>query len=703
MCKIVALLVGFLLFIPNQLFSQDNSKKLDCFSFLLEEKEIDVTDILGRVDSFSSNNCENFNFGINKQVVWIKIGIKEFSLLSKPLLVLNSASIDYVYLYPIFGDKIGPEQVTGRLTGINNRYFQSHKIVFKISEEELKSDFLLLKIENSDKKIFTAYVIEDYDFKSIIDFENVLFGLLTGVIIGLFFYNLFLYFSVQDKTYLVYVIHTVLVWFAQASILGFTQVLIWPEWDWMNSRSIVIFSSLVSIVGIWFLRIFLLTKHYVPKLDFGFNIIYLVYFFILSNAFFFSITISYQVLLVTQSIVVLYVLFVAWATLRLGYRPARYYLLAWSIFMIGIFLFVFSEMGIIPTNNLTAYIMPFGSALEVVLLSFALADKINILKKEKEEEQAAKLRVFKENEGLIKEQNEMLEQKVTIRTEELESALRNLQNTQSQLVNQEKMASLGQLTAGIAHEINNPINFVSSNIAPLKRDIKDIMEVINFYRVTGEKEFSPSSVKEAKQLEEDLELDYVLDEVDQLLKGMEDGAKRTVEIVKGLRLFSRVDEQDIKKVDLHDGINSTIILLNSSIPGKIRIAREFGKLPLVECLAGKINQVFMNIINNAVHALADHLETIKDPRIMIRTEAFSDHVVVEIEDNGPGMPLSVKQKIFEPFFTTKPVGKGTGLGLSIVYSIIENHKGSLVVISEEGQGTTFKISLPIYQSASKYE
>jgi len=227
--------------------------------------------------------------------------------------------------------------------------------------------------------------------------------------------------------------------------------------------------------------------------------------------------------------------------------------------------------------------------------------------------------------------------------------------------------------------------------------------VINFYRVTGEKEFTPSSIKEAKQLEVDLELDYVLDEVDQLLKGMEDGAKRTVEIVKGLRLFSRVDEQDIKKVDLHEGINSTIILLNSSIPGKIRIVREFGELPLVECLAGKINQVFMNIINNAVHALADHLETIKDPRIDIRTKVFPDHVVVEIEDNGPGMPLSVKQKIFEPFFTTKAVGKGTGLGLSIVYSIIENHKGTLEVISEVGQGTIFKISLPIYQSTSKYE
>jgi len=360
-------------------------------------------------------------------------------------------------------------------------------------------------------------------------------------------------------------------------------------------------------------------------------------------------------------------------------------------------------MGIIPTNDLTAYIMPLGSALEVVLLSFALADKINILKKEKEEEQAERLKVLKQNEELVREQNSLLEEKVRVRTDELEQALRNLQSTQSQLVSQEKMASLGQLTAGIAHEINNPINFVSSNITPLKRDIKDIMEVIDFYRTTGESEFAPESKKKAADLEEELELNYVLEEVDQLLKGMEEGAKRTVEIVKGLRLFSRVDEQDVKKVDLHDGINSTIILLNSSIPGKIRIVRDFGELPMVECLAGKVNQVFMNIINNAVHALSDHLDTIKDPKIEIRTRSLGDSVVVEIEDNGPGMPEHVKERIFEPFFTTKSVGRGTGLGLSIVYSIIENHKGTMEVNTEVGQGTTFIITLPTHQSNSKNE
>ncbi|MDI1322834.1 MAG: 7TM diverse intracellular signaling domain-containing protein [Algoriphagus sp.] len=686
----------------NPIILTDKPVDLNKYEYLIVEEDIDINQAINSKNFIPLNN-ELKNFGINSELIWLKYDLLNQSQEKTKYFFINNPSLDSLELYVVDGSKVIGSYSGGRLVDYNSKPIPSKSIIFKLELPQNVPISIYLQVNSVNKKIISATISNLTYIDLLINRENILFGIFTGVLVGLFFYNLFLYFSVRDKIYLIYVIHTALVWFAQSSILGYTQEIFWQDSVWLNLRSGVIFSSLVSVVGIWFLRVFLSTKSFTPKLDKGFYFIYIVYSFILINAFFFSITISYQTLLVTQSIVVFFVLLVAYFISRTGYGPARYYLLAWSIFMIGIFLFVFSEMGVIPTNNLTAYIMPLGSALEVVLLSFALADKINILKKEKEVEQAAKLRMFKENEDLIREQNTMLEEKVTIRTEELEQALRNLQNTQSQLVNQEKMASLGQLTAGIAHEINNPINFVSSNIAPLKRDIKDIMEVINFYRETGEKEFSPNSVKQAKKLEEDLELDYVLDEVDQLLKGMEDGAKRTVEIVKGLRLFSRVDEQDIKKVDLHDGINSTIILLNSSIPGKIRIIRDFGELPLVECLAGKINQVFMNIINNAVHALADHLETIKDPKIEIRTKAFSDHIVVEIEDNGPGMPPQVKQKIFEPFFTTKAVGKGTGLGLSIVYSIIENHKGSLEVISEEGQGTTFKISLPIYQSTSKYE
>jgi hypothetical protein len=688
----------------NPINIDSKSKDLSKFEYIIFDAglESNIDDVLNS-GKFSAIENKSINFGINDNLVWLKYDLINETDIEEKYLFINNPSLDSLDLYVVENGKVINHYLGGRLQDYDIKPIRSKSIIFKIDLPKRREVSLYLKVKSVNKKVIISTITDLDHIEEIINTENILFGIFSGVIIGLFFYNLFLYFSVKDKIYLIYVIHTVFVWLAQSSILGYTQELLWQDSVWLNLKSGVIFSSFVSIVGIWFLRVFLLTKHFIPKLDKGFYFIFFVYGFILVNAFFFSITISYQTLLVTQSIVVLYVLFTALMILRQGYGPARFYLLAWSVFMIGIFLFVMSEMGIIPINNFTAYIMPLGSALEVVLLSFALADKINILKKEKEEEQAERLRVLGLNEELIREQNAMLEEKVKIRTDELELALRNLQNTQSQLVSQEKMASLGQLTAGIAHEINNPINFVSSNITPLKRDIKDIMEVVEFYRSKGQSEFSPETKKEAKELEEELELDYVLDEVDQLLKGMDDGARRTVEIVKGLRIFSRVDEQDVKKVDLHDGINSTIILLNSTMPSKIRIEREFGELPMVECLAGKINQVFMNIINNAVHALADHIETIKDPKIIIRTSATLDHIRIEIEDNGLGMPKHVKDKIFEPFFTTKAVGRGTGLGLSIVYSIIENHKGKLDVETEEGQGTTFIITLPIYQSTQRYE
>ena len=582
--------------------------------------------------------------------------------------------------------------------GRSNPFIYANPI---FSVETVKGDVYYLQIVSSEPINFSIEVASVENFQHKYTSIIVLVSVYMGVMLALFMYNLLLYFSVRDRVYLYYCLYTLFISAAQLSLLGFSYYFIFFQNSTLYEHSLIVFSSMSGIFGVLFIRDFLLTRKHQPLIDKGLFIIIIVYALASLCRILGYVSTSYSLTDIGGLLVVLFFVTTGILVARKGYRPATYFLTAWVFFLFGLLLFVFQNQGIINLGSFANLPMLLGTAFEAILLSLALADRINILKKEKEDEHLEKLRVLGENEKLVKEQNVVLEEKVHLRTNELEQALRNLQNTQGQLVNQEKMASLGQLTAGIAHEINNPINFVSSNITPLKRDIKDIMEVIGFYRSSGEREFSEATIKAAKKLEEDLELDYVLEEVDQLLKGMDEGAKRTVEIVKGLRIFSRVDEQDVKKVDLHDGINSTLILLNSSIPGKIRIIREFGELPMVECLAGKINQVFMNILNNAVHALTDHLDTISDPKIMIRTRAFSDHVVLEIADNGPGMPENVKQRIFEPFFTTKAVGKGTGLGLSIVYSIIESHKGSLEVVSDEGRGTTFIITLPLYQNTAR--
>lgn len=682
---------------------QQNQPSIDlAYEFLVEKSgESHTIDQILLSDNFQRVESNTKNFGINDRIVWLKYDILNNSDEITKYFSINNTSLDNLEVFLVVNGEVVDRQFGGRVVRIEDRLIPSKNIVFELQLEKELPYTLYMRIESVNKKIILASISDLKAVNQQIKKENLFFGIFTGILFGLLFYNLFLYFSIKDKVYLIYVIHTFLVWFTQSAILGYTQELIWPNDIWINLRSGVMFSSLVSIAGIWFLRVFLHTKVFLPKLDKGFYFIYAVYIFIFINALFISLTLSYQVLLVTQTIVVLYVFLVAIYVWLKGYSPARYYLLAWSIFMMGILWFVLSEMGILPYTVFSAFIMPLGSGLEVILLSFALADKINILINEKDKEQLDKLQIMKENERLIIKQNENLEEKVKKRTQELELTLHNLQNTQTQLVNQEKMASLGQLTAGIAHEINNPINFVSSNIAPLKRDIKDLLEVVEVYREKGVIEFSETSKQAIQTKEKEVEFDYVLKEIDQLLRGMEDGAKRTVEIVKGLRLFSRVDEQDVKKVDIHDGLNSTLILLSSSMNGKIKIIREYNSLPMVECLPGKINQVFMNIITNSIHALLDDLNRNPEPEIYIRTSANENSVVVEIEDNGPGMPDKVRQRIFEPFFTTKAVGKGTGLGLSIVYTIIENHKGTLEVRSREGKGTNFIITLPIHQTTQQ--
>lgn len=693
-------------FIVLAMLASCAGKPKDQFEFIgwtPESKEVqNVQDFLAVPDAGLTPSDENYlSLGYSDESFWVRIKLsEEYGNFESLLLSISNPMLNEIEVYDAEGELI---KKMGRVN-VRDQDFNS---LFNFSDLSPRDESLTynLKIKSFGNVNVPIDLFSDPNSYLTLNERNIVFGIYFGVVLAMFFYNLFLWISTKDRLYALYITYIFFVGVTQGILGGYIDAFLWPSSVFLKEYSFYISTALVNIVGISYSLMFLKIKDFSPKIHkVGVTIIlaYVIILFSFVLDFAFG-QLKFRFLQVFLGIVPFYLLFISSYSLRKGYRPAKFFLISWSLLICSMIIFLLSDLNVISHSFFTNYVFTFGSVFETLLLSFALADKINILKKEKEREQAERLIVLAEKEQLVREQNVMLEDKVKIRTDELEQALRNLQNTQSQLVNQEKMASLGQLTAGIAHEINNPINFVSSNITPLKRDIKDIMEVIEFYRTTAEKEFTSDSKKEAKQLEDDLELDYVLDEVDQLLKGMDDGARRTVEIVKGLRLFSRVDEQDMKKVDLHDGINSTIILLNSTMPTRIRVIRDFGELPMVECLAGKINQVFMNIINNAVHALADHIDKIADPKIELRTRSLGDHVTIEIIDNGPGMPEHVKQRIFEPFFTTKAVGKGTGLGLSIVYSIIENHKGKLEVITEENQGTTFKITLPIYQSTQRYE
>lgn len=257
---------------------------------------------------------------------------------------------------------------------------------------------------------------------------------------------------------------------------------------------------------------------------------------------------------------------------------------------------------------------------------------------------------------------------------------------------QDKLASVGVLTAGIAHEINNPINFITGNIKSLENDINDVVSILKQYFALHEIENPLIELPKIKTKLDELNIDYTLQEIAHLIKGIYEGGQRTSTIVKDLRTFSRLDEADMKKADIQQGIDSTLTLLQHTFKNKIEIIKDYKSIPEIDCYPGKINQVFMNILSNAVHAIKDK------GTITIKTEQVGDNIIVSIKDSGHGIKKENLSKIFEPFFTTKDVGKGTGLGLSISYAIISEHKGTIKVLSEVDVGTEFIITLPIKSS-----
>lgn len=276
----------------------------------------------------------------------------------------------------------------------------------------------------------------------------------------------------------------------------------------------------------------------------------------------------------------------------------------------------------------------------------------------------------------------------------LNELIHKTQSMQEHLINSEKMASLGQLTAGIAHEINNPINFVSSNVGPLKLDLDEMKELCLRYQSLHESQDLQKDLQKIKAMSDKIDPDFLAEEIDTLMRGIEEGAERTKQIVAGLRSFSRMDEDEFKNTNLHEGIESTLMLLRNKLKDRINVIKDFGNIPAIDCIPGKINQVMMNILNNAAEAIHN------EGTLTIRTHLNdrSDKVIISIIDDGPGMSIAVSRRIFDPFYTTKPIGKGTGLGLSISYGIIEKHGGSIEVKSSPNKGSEFIITLPVHQA-----
>jgi len=265
-----------------------------------------------------------------------------------------------------------------------------------------------------------------------------------------------------------------------------------------------------------------------------------------------------------------------------------------------------------------------------------------------------------------------------------------LEEAQNQLLQSEKMAAVGQLAAGVAHEINNPIGYVNSNISTLETYINELMQMLTAYEACEPEMDESSELTKALMLTKDtFDLDYLKEDLVNLINESKEGLDRVKKIVQDLKDFSHVDESEWQYADLHKGLDSTLNMVNNEIRYKAEVIKRYGNIPEIQCLSSQINQVFMNLLVNAVHAIESH------GTITITTNLKEGGVLIEIEDNGTGIPKDKLPRIFEPFFTTKPVGSGTGLGLSLSYNIINKHDGKITVESEPGKGTKFQIWLPI--------
>lgn len=661
-----------------------------------------IEDILSS-DKFVNSTQEVPNFEITPSTYWIKFNIANNTENDKLTLELAYPTIDSVTFVRVYPDGGYTATYTGEYIPYYDREYENQNYIFDLDIPKGEIRTFLLKLNASEQLQVPLELGSSQNILQAVSVRDLIFGLYIGIILVMFFYNLFIFFTVKDNNYLYYVFYIIFVGLTQACVQGYAAKFLYPSSPYLANFMMVLVPAMVGVTALLFLRVFLQLKQKLPKLNIGINILLVFYGIVIISGLLKHYRFAAQAVQINAMIGSVYVVIIGSILSARGNRTAKFFLLAWSIFLASVVVFVLRNFGVLPYNNFTYYALQIGSALEVVLLSFALADKINILRKEKEESQAQTVSALEENARIIKEQNVILETKVNERTlelkksnEDLSKTLVDLQEAELQLVESEKMASLGQLTAGIAHEINNPINFVTSNVKPLKRDVDMIIDILN---QVEELTYSDISIDEKRskveELKEEYDFDYLKTEIDYLLKGINEGSSRTAEIVKGLRVFSRLDEDDLKRADINEGIDSTLVIVNNLLNNEVVVEKDYASLPVVECYPGKLNQVFLNIISNGIQAVKEKYKGEAGGKIQIKTYNDENTVTICIKDNGTGMDEHTKKKVFEPFFTTKDVGEGTGLGMSIAYNTIKKHNGDIEINTTLGEGTEFIITIPI--------
>jgi signal transduction histidine kinase len=652
-------------------------------------------------DRYIKSTKEAPGFGFTGSAYWVRVDIdRQFQKESGWMLEFGYVPMQWIDVYTLHDDGSVQHQRGGGGVPFDKRPYAHHKHVFELSLPAGKVTRLLVRVDSEGSKSIPLRLFRADVFAQASGREVATLSIYAGIIIALFCYNLFIFYSIREVSYLYYLGFLAVFLLTTMSLNGVSQSLFLPDWKGLNLYIIPSSMGGVGMTAALFSMAFLQTAREHPRLHRFVQSVFLWGVI----AIFLPLVANYHVSILTSTVLALYfpsvVLTTAAIAVRRGNYAARYFLLAWCLMLIGIILNALRLFGLITTNLLTEYAYLWGSAAEAILLSVALAARMRTMKEATERAQAAQFAtqqaLLAAQADTVTAQKEALQnkqialdtvQKYSHRLElEVKERTTALIQMQQKLVNTEKMAALGVFTAGMAHEINNPANFVSvgaqnasAQINEFRSFVRELLADDADGDVSGafENRFSKLEKSTATVLE---------------------GVARIQNVVKHLRATHPEGETGLQPAPVVDTLESAWQVVEPTLRVSVSLHKTLEARPVVSCMIAELNQVFIALLTNAGHALEDAAATRGtgwQARIDLRSRQEDGQLILEVEDNGPGIAAETLDKIFDPFFTTKTVGRGSGLGLSMARDVVQRHGGSLTAISTPGSGALFTIRLPL--------
>lgn len=636
---------------------------------------------------FTAHKTDNIDFGLYNGKIWYQFSIHNET--DEPHCIeINQGFIDKIEFFSPEADGSYSKVNTGDRYKTDSRPFHYRTYLFPIELKKGETKTYYFSIETVDPLQFSVYTGTLSQFLVRSQRQDFIYGIFYGIIAVMAIFNFFIFLSIRDRSYLYYILYSISMMIAFAYLNGYAQLFLWPDHPEINNITGVIM-CLPAILALYFSRHFLLLRDHAPALDKTVGLLALGFALIAVLNISGVSEIIPALILIMTSISGLVLIGTAVYVYRKGYTPAKYFLAGWGLLLSGIILYTLKNLSLIPYNAWTDHTMQIGSAFEMIMFSLALAGKISYYKKEKTEAQSKLIEFLQEKKEFIKTQNIQLEAKVKERTSELESTNAELETTllslrrmQDQLIHAEKMSSLGQLTAGIAHEIQNPLNFV--------------------------KNFSEMSLEIIEELKDVPEADReaILEGLKKNLDRIHYHGLRADSIVKNMLVHSRLYPSEREQIDLNKLAEQFLQVTYQNFKAKdlsfnCLIRFEFDPLlPPVEGVPQDIGRVLLNLYNNALYSCHEHAKNhngnlpLYKPEIIVSTRFSNGNAILKIQDNGCGVAPSIRYKIFQPFFTTKPPGAGSGLGLFISYDVIRAHGGEIQLEDNDSKGATFSVLLP---------